>query len=495
MEVKVRNKKWDEERFLRERKEVLSTWPTGKEVNFEEAVEYQKRLPDHKNFMKVADELHRKGKTVVFPRAGTPILEQEIELNQTLVKAGLPLIPVTPDSYCRRGDFRKAQQGLEESIRLGRPMLNGYPTVIHGVKNTRKVVENTEAALNQRLTNVGGVRLMAEIAFASGMTAALVDPLLTFVCYEKNFTSAECIEHYQYIWRLVAYYAERGIIITVDFDGPEPVNLQFPAGVRIASIIVDALLAAKQGVKSIMPRVGIYGNMLQDIAWTRVERRLVREYLDKFGFRDVVIPGIFLDQTPLFPYPQDIAWCFAFLNYSAMVAALAEATAAYVRTFDEGAGIPSKETHAMSYRSAKWIFDVVRTQKIELDNEELRNEEKITEMETRSLVEKILELGDGDAAIGYEKAVQGGAIDFPLPTNRNCKGEVLGIRDLKGACRFLEFGNLAIPEEAKEFHREKVAERERIEGRKMDLSVVIEDFWAFSKGRIKGEAVLSKHSV
>ena len=33
---------------------------------------------------------------------------------------------------------------------------------------------------------------------------------------------------------------------------------------------------------------------------------------------------------------------------------------------------------------------------------------------------------------------------------------------------------------------EKIRERELAEGRKMDLRVVIEDFWAFSKGRLKG---------
>jgi methylaspartate mutase epsilon subunit len=170
MEIKVRNKKLDEGEFLKERKEVLSMWPTGKEVDLEEAIEFHKRLPDHKNFGKVAERLQREGKTVVFPRAGTPILEQEIELNKTLYESGLPLIPVTLDSYCRLLKFDKAKQGLEESIRSGQPKLNGFPTVIHGVKNTRKVVESTEAALNQRMTNLDK-RLVGEIAFAAGMTA------------------------------------------------------------------------------------------------------------------------------------------------------------------------------------------------------------------------------------------------------------------------------------------------------------------------------------
>jgi methylaspartate mutase epsilon subunit len=485
MEITVRNRKWDEGRFLKERRDVLSRWPTGKEVDFEEAVAYQQALPDSKNFTRVMQGLHREGRSVIFPRGGTPILEQEIELNQALVEAGLPVIPVTPDSYCRLGQYAKAQQGLEESIRAGRPKLNGYPTVIHGVRNTRKVVENTEAALNQRLTNIGGVRLMAEIAFAAGITAALVDPLLTFGWYEKKATAAEAIEEYQYIQRLIGLYAERGVIIANDTDGINA-NLQFPMSVDIASVIIVGLLGAEQGVKSVIPRLSMFGHLAQDIAWARVLRRLVREYLDRFGYDDVVVPGLALDQVPLFPHPQDMGMSFGFLGYSAVVAAMAEGEIVYVRTIDEAAGIPTKEAHAVSYRAAKFIFDVIRAQKIDLDIASIRTEEKITEMEVRAIMERVLDLGDGDVAVGFEKGVQAGVIDCPLAGNVNLRSKVLGIRDNKGACRYLDFGDLPIPAEAKEFHREKVAEREQAEGRKMDLGAVIRDFWAFSHGKIKG---------
>jgi methylaspartate mutase epsilon subunit len=487
MESKVKNQKWDEERFLRERKEVLSMWPTGKEVDFEEAVEYHKSLPEHKQFGRVMQKLHIEGRTVVFPRAGTPILEQEIELNQTLVEAGLPIIPLTPDSYCRLGNYAMAQKGLEESNRTGKPKLNGYPTVIHGVNNTRKVVESAQAALNQRLTNVGGIRLMAEIAFAAGITAALADPFVTFSVYEKKTTAAECIEHYQYIHRLVGYYAERGVTISVDIDGMGS-GCQFPPAICAVANILCALLAAEQGVRSVMIRSLLHGYMAQDIASAWVHRRLVREYLDRFGFKDVMIPGLFLDMAPLYPYPQDMGQSFGFLSYSAVVAALAGAEGVALRTIDEAAGIPTKEAHSVSFKAAKWIFDVVRPQEFDLtDNSEIKTEEQMMELEVRAIVDRIAEIGDGDVAVGFDKAVGMGIIDAALSSNINFKGDVLGIRDNRGGCRYLDFGNLPLPDEVKEFHRQKVREREQAEGRKMDLRVVIEDMWAFSKGKIKGE--------
>ena len=183
----------------------------------------------------------------------------------------------------------------------------------------------------------------------------------------------------------MGYYAERGAIITLDIDGMLP-HGSFSPKRDIAGVVAVALLAAEQGVKSIIPWSYMLGHIGQDIAWARLTRRLVREYLDKFGYKDTATPALFVAQIPLFPYPQDMGWSFGFLNYSAMVAAMAEAEGVYLRTIDEGAGIPVKEAHAVSYRSANWIFNVVRQQKINFQLEEISVEERIAEMEIRALL-------------------------------------------------------------------------------------------------------------
>ena len=147
------------------------------------------------------------------------------------------------------------------------------------------------------------------------MTAALADPFITFGWYEKNYTAAECIEHYQYVYRLVGYYADRGVIIAIDLDGMGS-NCQYPMSIDIVGNIVAAIIAAEQGVKSVIPWSNMYGYIAQDVAWARLTRRLIRGYLDKFGYRDTAVPGVFLAQVPLFPYPQDMGMSFGFLNYS-----------------------------------------------------------------------------------------------------------------------------------------------------------------------------------
>jgi methylaspartate mutase epsilon subunit len=182
---------------------------------------------------------------------------------------------------------------------------------------------------------------------------------------------------------------------------------------------------------------------------------------------------------------------FAYINYTAMLSALANVEAVGIRTIDEGAGVPSREAHILSYESANWICEVIRTQKIQLESKDIDTEERITEIEVRAILDKLLELGDGDIVIGSIRGVEAGVVDSPFCPNINVKDNVLGVRDARGACRYLEFGNLPIPDEIKEFHRERLAEREQAEGRKMDYHVAVEDLWALSQGRLLGKPAIA----
>jgi methylaspartate mutase epsilon subunit len=228
------------------------------------------------------------------------------------------------------------------------------------------------------------------------------------------------------------------------------------------------------------------GNMAQDMAWIRFAPRIIREYLDKFGYKDCRIVGACPAQTPLFPVAMDMGGAFAYLGYVAMVGALAKANAVDLRSIDEAAGVPTTETHKVSYRAARWIFDVVREQKIEFEMKDVEVEEKITEAEVRAILYRVLDLGDGDIVEGTIKAVESGVLDSPWSPNINVKDKVLAVRDARGACRYLEFGSLPIPRYVKEFHRKKIAEREALEGKKADYHTAVRDLWGFSRGKIVG---------
>jgi methylaspartate mutase epsilon subunit len=477
----VRNKKIDDDLLMKLRRQELDKWPTGQEVDFEEAVAYQKSLPDSKIWWKVMARLREEGRMSVFPRAGTPLLENMIELCQSLRESGVLLIPVTTDSYTRLGQYQKVEDILQECRRTGKPLLNGFPIINYGVKQTRKLVESVDAAFSPRAA--GG-----EIAIASGMTTWAGDAglsFLTFSSYTKKMTIRELVEKSQNGMRTVGWYADRGVIICTDLHGWLP-GAPFPLSVNIACMIIEAVTAAEQGQKAVYPLVHCMGNMAQDLAWIRLAPRLIREYLDKFGYQDTMIIGTCPAQTPLFPVAMDLGGAFAYLTYVSMVGALSCSNACDLRSIDEGAGVATKETHKMSYRAAKWIFDVVREQKIEFDIKESEIEEKITEIEVKAILDRILDLGDGDIVDGVVKAVESGVLDSPWSPNINIKDQVLGVRDARGACRYLEFGNLPVPDEIKEFHRGKIAEREKLEGKKADYHTAVRDLWSLSKGKIVG---------
>jgi methylaspartate mutase epsilon subunit len=283
----------------------------------------------------------------------------------------------------------------------------------------------------------------------------------------------------------VGWWADRGVILCTDLHGWLP-GAPFPLTIGIVGLIIEAVTSAAQGQKALYPLVHCMGNMVQDTAWIRLAPRIIREYLDRFGYQDCEIVGCCPCQTPLFPVARHLGGAFAYLCYIAMVGSLAKANAVDLRSIDEGAGIPTTETHEMSYRAAKWIFDVIREQKIEIDIKGVEEEERIAEIEVRAIMEKVLELGDGDIAEGTVKAVESGVLDSPWSPNITVKDEVLGVRDARGACRYLEFGNLPIPEEIKDFHRAKIAEREAIEGKKVDFYTAVSDLWSLSKGKIVG---------
>jgi methylaspartate mutase epsilon subunit len=485
VKIPMRREKIDENEFLKMRSQVLSQWPTGGEVDLEDAVEYQRNLPEHKNTLKVVERLHAEGRTGLLPRTGTPLLERQIDMCRSLVDAGASTIVLTFDTFTREAQYERVQQGLEESVKTGRAALNGYPMINLGVKNTRKIIESCECPFNTRVHSVSGA-LGAEIALASGLTSlGNIGIFLIFGCYSKTARLEELIEYNQYIWRLLGYYADRGIIIPTDDHGWQP-GFVFPYDVSIACTILESLIMVVQGVRSIIPHVELQGNIWQDIATVRVARRLLRDYLDKFGYGDVTVPGVLSGQLPLYPVPKGMGELFGYSDYTAVVAALAGSELTFVRTLDEGVGVPSEEALKLSNSAAHWVLNVVGEQKVELESRELAVEEEMTEKAVKAIVDTTLKIGDGDPALGSIRAVETGIIDSPFAPNVHVKDQVLGIRDGRGACRYLYFGNLPLPADVKEFHREKVTEREKTEGRRMDRGVAVEDFWAPSQGRLIG---------
>jgi methylaspartate mutase epsilon subunit len=120
------------------------------------------------------------------------------------------------------------------------------------------------------------------------------------------------------------------------------------------------------------------------------------------------------------------------------------------------------------------------------EGEALEEEIRVTDEETRCILERTLELGDGDLALGTVRAFEAGVIDVPFAPSRYNLGKIMPARDDEGAVRLLGTGMLPLTDELKKFHQEKIAKRGRHENRGVSFQMVIDDIYAISKGRLVG---------
>ncbi len=480
--MRLSNKKWSEEEFFSQRRQVLAGWPTGKEVDLDEAVAYQKSIPAARRFQEKLNEADKKGVTLIQPRAGVPLIEDHIRLLRHLeTEGGADLLPTTIDAYTRLNRYEDAQHGIEESIAEGKAMLNGFPAVNHGVAGCRRVTGAVQAPVQVR-HGTPDARLLAEITLAGGFTSFEGGGISYNIPYAKNVPIEDTLLTWQYVDRLAGYYEEQGISINREPFGPLTGTL-VPPCVSNAVAIIEALVAAEQGVRNLTVGYGQCGNLVQDVAAIHALREQTREYMDRFGYQDCSITTV-LHQW-MGGFPQDEAKAFAVICWGSAAAALAKATKVIVKTPHEAMGVPTMEANAAGLRATGQLIHMLADQKM-VEDSVLRDEVEQIKREVRCIIEKTLELGDGDIAVGTVRAFQAGVIDIPFAPSRMNAGRIMPARDHFGAVRLLDCGSLPFTKEIKDFHRQKIEERARHEGREVSFQMSIDDIYAISKSRLVG---------
>ncbi len=480
--MELRNKKWSNEEFFEVRKEVLNQWPTGKEVNLEEAIEYNKRIPDHKNFAKKLVKAKEEGITLAQPRAGVALIDKHIELLNFLEQeGGADLLPSTIDSYTRQNRYDECEIGIKESLKAGRSLLNGFPGVNHGVKGCREVFEAINVPLESRHGTPDG-RLLAEITHAAGWTSNEGGGISYNIPYAKNVTLDRTILDWQYCDRLVGFYEEQGISINREPFGPLTGTL-VPPSTSNAVAIIEALLAAEQGVKNITVGYGQCGNLIQDVAAIRALEEQCDEYLKANGYKDVYLTTVM--HQWMGGFPADEAKAFGVISTGAATAALAGATKVIVKTTHEAIGIPTKEANAQGIKATKMTLNLLRGQKMAM-SPELKTEIEVIKAETRCMIDKMYEVGKGDLAIGSVKGFAMGIIDVPFAPSKYNAGKMMPARDNNGAIRYLKFGNVPFTQELINFNTRKLSERAKFENRDVSFQMTIDDIFAVGKGVLIG---------
>ncbi len=466
--------------FQAERKQVLQSWPTGKDVCWRSAIHYQESIPEKKRFSSVLANAERDQKTLLQPRAGVALLNEQIALLQHL-QSGCDLLPTTIDAYTRLNRYQEAQVGIQKSIEAGKSLLNGFPAVNHGLSKCRELVESVEKPIEVR-HGTPDARLLTEITMAAGFTSNEGGGISYNIPYAKKVSLEQSIRHWQYCDRLVGLYAEQGIIINREPFGPLTGTL-VPPFISHCVALLEGLLALKQGVKCITLGYGQAGNLLQDIAAICSLRELAHEYFRESGFEDYRLSTVF--HQWMGGFPENEAQAYGVISLGATAAALSGATKVIVKTPHEAGGVPTKEANLQGLHTTGQIINMVREQPFP-DSDALAQEIALIKREVRAVLGQVFHLGSGDWAVGAIKAFASGVLDIPFAPSDANAGVLMPVRDNNGAVRILSPGNVPLPEDVMTYHRDKLAERALVEGREVSFKMVVDDINAISKGRLIG---------
>jgi len=470
----LRDEPIPDEQLRRIDENVRGNWPTGEAVDFEEAIAFHESLPASKRF---ADVLESADKPLLQPRAGVPRLDEQIELLEHLQNAGqADLLPTTIDSYTRDNEYEKAQEGLENARESGGDTLNGFPAVNHGVEGCRELIEALDAPIEVR-HGTPDARLLAAITFAGGFQSFEGGPISYNIPYTKEHDLEATIRHWQYVDRLAGAYTERGVRINREPFGPLTGTL-VPPCIAIAVMVIEGMLAATQGVRSITLGYGQVGNLVQDVAALHALRSLGEEYLPD----EVAVTTVFHEWMGGFP--PDEARANGVIGLGGMTAAVAHPDKVITKSPQEFQGVPTKEANAAGLRTTRQLVDMVVEQDVQLVG--VDRELNLIQKASRELIEEVLAQGDGDVAQGTLAAFDSGALDVPFAPSDSAKGDVLPARDDDGRIRIFEFADLALSDDVKEIHGNRLDSRANTEGRDQTFRMVADDVDAISDGKLIG---------
>ena len=155
--------------------------------------------------------------------------------------------------------------------------------------------------------------MLSEIIHAAGWTSNEGGGISYNIPYAKSVPLEVSIRNWQYCDRLVGYYEEKGIKINREPFGPLTGTL-VPPSVSNTVMIIEALLAAEQGVKNITVGYGMGGNLIQDVAAVNALYDQTIRYLKKFGYKDMEVSTVF--HQWMGGFPADEVEAMALISFS-----------------------------------------------------------------------------------------------------------------------------------------------------------------------------------
>jgi len=208
--------------------------------------------------------------------------------------------------------------------------------------------------------------------------------------------------------------------------------------------VIEALLAAEQGVKSFAVSFGQTGSLIQDMATAKVLRELTNRYLGEFGFHDVRSYLVYHQWMGQFPHQSEKA--AALIAGSGLVSSMISADKVVVKTVDEALGVPRAEINAEAVDTVRYMLRIFACA-APVTSPLIEREAALIESETRSILGAIFDMSGDAFWESVFRAFQIGYLDVPFSPHADNANRLISMRDSNRSIRIAERGNVPISEQ------------------------------------------------
>lgn len=378
----------------------------------------------------VLDNARATGRVAIQPRCGVGgHQEMKALLRDLEVGAAPDILTLTIDSHTRLKRFEQALRTLNRDP----ADLNGYPLVTHGWQRGRDLNESVRAPLEVRHGSPDA-RALFDVCVASGITSFEGGGISYNLPYSKAVPLADSLAAWEDVDRCCGRLADLGLIVDRELFGTLTAVL-VPPSISLAISVVEAVLAARAGVRCVSVAFPQGGHLVQDVAALRAIPLLARRYLPA----GTTVHAVFHEFMGVFPRARGHAEDLIF--YGALVARLGGASKLITKTYQEAYGIPETQANIdglrLADRANSPLLDFVS-----VDADRVAEEQEWILAEVADIVEPLLERRDLSAAV--VEAFEAGAMDIPFSASRYARSDVIPKRDAEGAIRYLSAGALPL---------------------------------------------------
>jgi methylaspartate mutase epsilon subunit len=408
-------------------------------------VEVEEFIKNASKDLFISHHFKNKQKMLVQPRGGFPTYKKQFALNEFFVEANVDVLPLTIDSNTRLNDYATAEKMLRLSEENDVDMLNGYPLINHGYRNTRKMVTHFNKPVSLR-HGTPDARLLIETALASGIFDIEGGPITYLLPYSKNFPLDKAFLYWKYVEKVCANYSKLNEPINRESFGALTATLVPPA-ITIVIQLLEMLLSLEEGVKSFSVSFSQTGSMNQDIVMGAVIKKLAKHYAEKIDCADASINLVYHQWMGAFPTNKDFAE--QLINMSTVIAAMVGANKIITKTREEASGIPTKEANAKTVANTQYTLGILNGLPKIVDEEE----EEIMTLEVHAIMEAVFNDPADTLWRKVFNSIKNGIIDVPFSPHIINHNEMITIRDAKKNIRIIKRGNVPIPDRCFEYEK------------------------------------------